>query len=149
MIDPDTSRRRPVPSGCTALRFRKAARRVSQIYDAYLEPHGLTITQYGVLAHIKRLDGTSIGALAAELVMDPTTLTRNLQPLLKRDLISLAPSEQDRRTRSLRLTAHGRAALDKARSGWEQAQAHVAKVLGADHAPLSRAIDDMLAKLTQ
>jgi len=135
------------PAACTALRFRKAARRVSQIYDAYLAPFGLTITQYGLLAHIRRLPGCSIGSLAAELVMDPTTLTRNLRPLRQRELVELAPDRHDRRTRTLRLTARGRAALAKGRGGWERAQAHMAQVLGPDHGPLGDAIDAMLARL--
>ena len=137
-----------LPAGCTALRFRKAARRVSQIYDSFLEPYDLTITQFGLLAHIRRLDGTSIGALAAELVMDPTTLTRNLHPLQQRGLVLLEPSKQDRRTRTLRLSAEGRAALKAAAPGWEKAQKHIAGVLGTDHGPLSTAIDHMLERLS-
>ncbi len=136
------------PGGCTALRFRKAARRVSQIYDMFLEPHGLTITQYGLLAHIRRLEGVTIGALASELVMDPTTLTRNLTPLVKRNLVLLVPGKLDKRSRTLRLTAQGIATLEAARSGWQQAQRHMADVLGTDHAPLSDAIDRMLTRLT-
>lgn len=134
-------------AGCTALRFRKAARRVSQIYDGFLAPYGLTITQFGLLAHISRLDGTTIGALAAELVMDPTTLTRNLRPLQQRGLVTLRPSKHDKRQRELRLSEVGRKTLHDARPGWQDAQKHIAEVLGADHAPLSGAIDRMLTRL--
>jgi len=137
-----------IPGGCTALRFRKAARRVSQIYDHCLAPYGLSITQYGLLAHIQRLEGVTIGALAAELVMDPTTLTRNLRPLQQRDLVALTPSKEDRRQREMRLTKKGRESLKKARPGWEQAQRHIAELLGPDHAPLSGAIDRMLSRLS-
>ena len=55
---------------------------MTQIYDRHLEPTGLTITQYGLLSHLRSLDGVSIGALAERLVMDPTTLTRTLGPLV-------------------------------------------------------------------
>ena len=137
----------PAPAGCTALRFRKAARRVSQIYDAFLAPHDLTITQFGLLAHIERLPDSSIGALATELVMDPTTLTRNLAPRRQRRLVALRPDAHARRARTLRLTAAGRAALDRGRAGWEEAQSHMARVLGPDHGPLSAAIDTMLERL--
>jgi DNA-binding MarR family transcriptional regulator len=131
------------------LRFRKAARRVSQLYDCCLEAYGLTITQYGLLAHIRRLDGVSIGALATELVMDPTTLTRNLRPLQKRNLVVLVVAEDDKRTRSLQLTAGGRALLKEARPGWEAAQRKMAEVLAEDLAPLSDTIDRMLEKLAR
>lgn len=137
-----------MPTGCTALRFRKAARRVSQIYDEHLAPYGLTITQYGLLAHIRRLEGTTIGELAAELVMDPTTLTRNLGPLIGRELVSIAPGKRDKRSRILSLTHTGKAELKDAAAGWKAAQRNIAEVLGEDHAPLSAAIDRMLDRLT-
>lgn len=137
------------PGGCTALRFRKAARRVSQIYDAHLAPYGLTITQYGLLAHIQRLDGVTIGDLANELVMDPTTLTRNLSPVVKRGLVAVTPGKRDRRARTLRLTDEGRTTVKTARTGWKAAQAGIAAVLGRDHGPLSEAIDRMLEKLSE
>jgi len=130
------------------LRFRKAARRVSQIYDEHLAPFGLTITQYGLLAHIQRLDGVSVGALASELVMDPTTLTRNLGPLVKQDLVTVAPGKRDKRARTIRLTAAGREALRNGGAGWKAAQRSIADVLGEDLAPLSGAIDRMLEKLS-
>lgn len=120
---------------------------MSQIYDAYLAPYNLTITQFGLLAHIRRLDGVSIGNLAAELVMDPTTLTRNLRPLIKRDLVTLAPDKHDKRARVLRLTDSGRQTLATAHPGWQKAQAHIAAVLGDDHEPLSAVIDTMLGRL--
>lgn len=140
---------RSEPSGCTALRFRKAARRVSQIYDGCLEPYGVTITQFGLLAHIGRMEGVSIGALAAELVMDPTTLTRNLTPLRRRALVSLQPSAQDKRVQVLGLTAEGKQMLVAARPGWEEAQRRLAETLGPDLAPLSGAIDRMLERLSE
>lgn len=135
--------------GCTALRFRKAARRVSLIYDEHLARYGLTITQYGLLAHIRRLDGVSIGELATELVMDPTTLTRNLGPLIDRGLVAMTPGRRDKRSRNLSLTASGKDSLKLASAGWKAAQASIAKVLGDDHGPLSAAIDRMLAKLSE
>lgn len=122
---------------------------MSQLYDGCLAAYGLTITQYGLLAHIRRLDGVSIGALASELVMDPTTLTRNLRPLQKRNLVALVVAEDDKRTRVLRLTDEGRALLKEARPGWEAAQKQMAEVLAEDLAPLSDAIDRMLARLAE
>lgn len=136
-------------SGCTCLRFRKAARLVSQIYDRHLEPAGLTVTQFGLLAHLKRHDGVNVGALAEMLVMDPTTLTRNLRPLERRGLIASEPDPRDRRSRRLSLTAKGRAALKAARPHWERAQAQIRRALGdADAAALHATLDDVLARLS-
>src|ERR1051326_8615634 len=120
----------PVSVGCTCLRLRKAARRITQIYDGYVEPFGLTITQFGLLAHLRVLDGISVGALAGELVMDPTTLTRNLGPLERKGLVRIEPDPADRRARNLHLSEAGREILRAARPAWARAQQHVEKILG-------------------
>lgn len=139
-----------LPRGCLCLRFRKAARRVSQIYDHHLEPFGVTITQYGLLGHIKGNDGIGIGALATLLVMDPTTVTRNLRPLQRQGRIVFAQDPADRRQRNLHLTDVGREVLALARPGWEAAQAEIAGVLGGTDGPLvAGIIDRMLVKLTE
>ena len=137
------------PSGCSCLRFPKAARRVSLIYDQHLEPFGLTVTQYGLLGHVRTHDGIGVGALAQKLVMDQSTLTCNLRPLMRRGLVVMAPSPADRRNRNLHLTSAGRAELTDARPGWEAAQRHMASVLGDDDGPmLAVAIDRMLENLS-
>ncbi len=137
------------PSGCTCLRLRKVARRVSQIYDHALAPYNLTVTQYGLLGHIKTLDGIGIGALAEALVMDPTTLTRNLKPLETRKLVVAVADIRDRRNRNLHLTDAGRTALSTARPGWEAAQRKIAELLGDKDGPeLATMIDALLVKLS-
>ncbi|MGE0768375.1 MAG: MarR family winged helix-turn-helix transcriptional regulator [Hyphomicrobiaceae bacterium] len=136
-------------SGCTCLRLRKAARRVSQIYDQHLQRFGLTVTQYGLLGHVRLHDGIGIGALAEMLVMDPTTLTRNMRPLIRRGLVVMAPNPADRRNRNLHLTAAGREEFAGARSGWEAAQREIAAVLGEKDGPaLAATIDRMLERLS-
>jgi DNA-binding MarR family transcriptional regulator len=134
--------------GCTCARLRKATRRVSQIYDRHLAPFGLTITQYGLLAQLRRLDGVSIGALAETLIMDPTTLSRNLRPMEKRGLVRLVPDPNDRRSRQLHLTAEGRAAQARAKPAWAQAQRHVEDTLGPGEAvTLNDVLDRSLDRL--
>jgi hypothetical protein len=39
-------------SGCTCLRLRRAARQMTQIYDGALEPAGITVNQFGLLAKL-------------------------------------------------------------------------------------------------
>lgn len=134
--------------GCTCLRLRKASRRVSQIYDRSLEPLGLTVTQFSLLGYLDRLAGLSIGALAEKLVMDPTTLTRNLRPLERRGLVVLAPDPNDRRSRCLHLTAAGRKAHQEAKPAWARAQRHIDKALGdVDASGLNTVLDRVLERL--
>ncbi len=139
---------REFKSTCSASRFRKAARRITQIYDQLLEPYGLTITQYGLLGHLKYFDGISVGALAEKLVMDPTTLTRNLRPLERQGYVTLTQDDKDRRSRKLNLTETGLRKYTTARPGWEAAQERIANVLGPEDSSLlamkiDRMIDDL------
>ncbi|MGF1622867.1 MAG: MarR family winged helix-turn-helix transcriptional regulator [Rhodomicrobiaceae bacterium] len=148
MSDEAEKKRTPTP-GCTCFRLRKASRAVSQIYDHFLEPHGLTITQYGLLAQLVQHDGISIGALAEKLIMDPTTLTRNLRPLERDGLVLFASDPEDRRTRRLQLTEKGRATHKTARPAWIEAELHIDEMLGETEAPaLNAALDHLLKRLS-
>lgn len=138
----------PKLMGCTCSRLRKVTRRVSQIYDRSLEPSGLTVTQYALLAHLAAFDGISIGALADKMVMDPTSLTRSLRPLERQGLIALKPNRDDRRVRSLHLTAAGRCAFDNARPAWARTQRFIELVIGELETPaLHAALDRVLERL--
>jgi len=132
------------------LRLRKAARRMTQIYDQHLEPFGLTVTQFSLLGHVRSFDGIGIGALADKLITDPTTLTRNLGPLARRNLLVLAQDPNDRRSRRLHLTDKGRDAYVAARPGWAQAQRKIEQTLGDRPASaLNDALDHMLERMAE
>jgi hypothetical protein len=76
------------PEECTCLAIRQAARHITQFYDQHLAPAGLRITQFSILAKLRRLGPMTINALADELVMDRTTLGRNILPLVREGLLS-------------------------------------------------------------
>src|SRR5271166_4675541 len=99
---------------CICLAVRQAARHVTQSYDQFLAPAGLRTTQFSVLAKLKRKGPMTINALAAELVMDRTTLGRNILPLERDGLISIEPLESDRRSKALHLTKAGDKRLEAA-----------------------------------
>ena len=101
------------PAGCNCLALRQAARHVSQFYDQFLIGSGLRTTQYSILARLQRKGTMSINALAAELVMDRTTLGRNILPLQRDGLIAIAAGQTDRRSKELQLTRAGAARLRK------------------------------------
>lgn len=128
--------------GCTCSAVRKAARRISALYDQSLEPYGLTITQFGLMAKLHEHGPEGIGALAQRMIMDPTTLTRNLRPLERQGFIRFEPDPNDRRARCPVLTDDGRTVLRRARAGWHEAQRKVADGLGGDEL---RALHQVLA----
>lgn len=118
-----------VANTCTCFNLRKATRVLTQIFDEQLKPSGLLITQFTILVAIAQVGSGTINDLADRLVMDRTTLTRNLKPLEREGLITIQPGE-DRRLRIISLTLKGRNALATALPLWEQAQASVIDGLG-------------------
>jgi DNA-binding MarR family transcriptional regulator len=137
-------------ANCTCLRLRRTARRVTQIYDQMLEPAGLTLAQFSLIAHLYAGEGLSVGDLAEALDTDPTTLTRNLKPLIERRLVSVRQDEEDRRRRAIVLTPAGRGLLPVAYPLWRKAQAHMVRLLGESHtAQLNKTLDRSLGRLTR
>ena len=127
-------------AGCVGSNIRRANRAVSQFYDDVLRPSGLRITQFSLLARVMELQPVTINDLAEAALMDRTTLGRNLKPLEKQGLVRIAPGP-DRRTRLVRPTAEGGAALARTLPLWQKAQAHMRNELGADRA--DRLISDL------
>src|ERR1700745_3597316 len=117
-------------SDCNCLAVRQAARYITQFYDRYLAAAGLRTTQYGILARLKRQGPMSINALAAELVVDRTTLGRNIRPLERDDLIAIESDPSDGRSKRLRLTKAGDARFRRAQKHWADAQKHFERVYG-------------------
>ncbi len=121
-----------VPSAaCACGRLRRATRALTQLYDDLMVPSGLRVTQFSLLSTLAR-DGTArISDLADALLLDRTALSRTLDPLLERGLVSIV-SGRDARTREVSLTRAGEKALRAALPQWQHAQIQVANKLGSD-----------------
>src|SRR5260221_12564694 len=130
----------PVPENCNCLAFRQAARHITQFYDRFLAPAGLRTTQFSILAKLRRLGPMTINALAAELVMDRTTLGRNILPLKREGLIAIAQGRTDRRSKELRLTTSGAERLRAAAARRSEAQRRFETVFGGKRASALRAL---------
>ena len=128
------------PEQCNCLAVRQAARHITQFYDKCLSPSGLRTTQFSILAKLKRLGPMTINALAADLVMDRTTLGRNILPLQREGLIAVVRGRIDRRSKELRVTEAGAERLRAAVKGWVEAQARFEAVFGADRTAELRAL---------
>jgi len=116
---------------CICLAVRQAARHVTQTFDQFLAPAGLRTTQFSILAKLKRKGPMTINALADDLVMDRTTLGRNILPLERDGLIAIEPMASDRRSKELRLTKAGDKRLQAAREGWIKAQTRFESAFGS------------------
>lgn len=131
-----------VPGTCASFHLRRADRVITQLYDEALRPVGLKSTQFTLLTAIRLKGPVAINGLAQGMVMDRTTLTRNLRPLEKEGLIRIAPGK-DRRVREVSLTETGKSRLKRALPIWRQVQERVAKRLGAER--MARLLEDLSA----
>lgn len=126
---------------CTCAKVRRTARRLTQAYDRALQPLGLRLTQYSVLANLEQAGPLSVTDLAALLAMERTTLTRNLGPLSQAGWITVGPGP-DRRSRTVALTEAGRAVVQRAQPLWREAERSLRRALGREHtAALHRLLD--------
>src|ERR1700730_10624192 len=103
---------------CACFNFRKASRSVTQLFDQILAPTGLRSTQLVILMTSQLLGPSSIARLAREMVMDRSTLTRNLKPILGMGLLQFSHSSAGKH-KSVELTDEGRAALVRGLPYWE------------------------------
>ncbi len=133
------------PAACNSLALRQAARHVTQFYDQFLAPSGLRSTQYSILARLQRRGPMTINALAAALVMDRTTLSRNILPLQRDGLIAVGAGKADRRSKALSLTAAGIARWRSGLKGWQQAQSRFEAAFGVKRAKQLRALTNEIA----
>ncbi len=118
-----------VAACCTCANLRRAARALTRSYDAVLQPSGLKVTQFSLLIATAFTGPQPMSSLAKALVMDRTTLTRNLKPLEAQGLVQVSVGE-DRRLRQIGITPKGRARLKAALPLWQQAQERVIEDLG-------------------
>lgn len=114
---------------CLCAAVRKAGRLLTRQYDRHLKPSGLKVTQYSMLANIGRNPGITVSDLATLLMMDQTTVTRNLALLDRDGLVKVEPDQDDRRVRRVWASARGTARLQEAKPLWDQAQQEVEQAL--------------------
>jgi DNA-binding MarR family transcriptional regulator len=127
---------------CACFNIRKAARAITSFYDSVLlQPTGLHSTQAILLVAIAGAGTPTISRLAEAMVMDRTTLARDLKPLAELGLVRITPGD-DRRTRQVQVTDLGRAKVREIIPLWEQAQAKII-AHGLGHARWGKLYEDL------
>ena len=130
-------------AACACGRLRRASRALTQLYDDVMAPSGLRLTQFSLLRTLARNGALKISDLAERMLLDRTALSRNLDPLVERRLVSVSAG-RDARTREVALTPKGEAALQAATKHWIRAQQDVERRIGK---PKLDALIALLAEL--
>ncbi|MBL8343012.1 MAG: winged helix-turn-helix transcriptional regulator [Rubrivivax sp.] len=135
------------PQGCTHLKLRQLGRLVARHYEAHVAPTGLKNMQYSLLSHVVKLGPLHMGALAAAMKVDASTLSRNLAPLVARRLVEVGAGS-DQRSRLVGATLAGQALREEAQQAWKRAQLALNRRLGeARVAALHAALEEAMALL--
>ncbi|MBX3521132.1 MAG: MarR family transcriptional regulator [Xanthobacteraceae bacterium] len=119
---------------CACTILRQAARVATQHFDKTLATSGLRISQLSVLTTLRYVGPKTINELAEIMVLDRTTLGRNLRPLQRDGYIAVEAGQDDRRTKKLVLTKKGEKAAVKAMDSWGDAQTSFEQAIGLDNA---------------
>ena len=123
------------------MRVRLIGRAVTAIYDGALEGQGLTIAQLNLLAAVGMAGPCPPSALGEVLQLERSTVSRNLNLLLRHGWIE-AVSSDAKGIREVALTRAGRSKIESVMPEWRRAQREAAKLLGTDGV---RAIQDIAA----
>jgi DNA-binding MarR family transcriptional regulator len=136
-----------LPQGCTNLKLRQLMRGVARHYDAELASTGLKTTQYSLLSYVLKLGPLRPGELARAIKMEPSTLTRNLRPLVDAGWVTLQAGP-DARSRLVAITEAGRAKRQAAQACWKAAQQGLNARLGVERvAALHQLLDEAMEHL--
>ena len=117
-----------LPCACGSL--RRASRALTKAYEEALRPHGLTATQFTILQVLTLAGELTQGALGDALVMDSTSLSRTLRPMVANKWVAVRHGDEDRRQRFISLAAEGRSKFRHASSAWEATQQKLRAELG-------------------
>lgn len=124
---------------CLGMALRQATRALTQRYDAAFSAVGIRSTQFNLLVALAQAPAVPMSRLAKAVVMDRTTLTRNLAPLVRRGLVAETGAD-DKRVRSYALTPRGQQLLARALPDWKAAQARILSALPEEDAEQLRRI---------
>jgi DNA-binding MarR family transcriptional regulator len=114
---------RPAQSGSDSREFviedslgylvNKAARMMAQQLGEQLRPAGVRIGQWAVLMFLWARDGLSQAELSRVVAIEPPTMVRTIDRMVRDGLVTRAPDPNDGRVSRIYLTDRGRALRDE------------------------------------
>lgn len=115
---------------CVAYNLGKAYKVVNRMFEEELRAVGLTNSQFAVLVTLARFGEMSSHALAEKLGSDPSTISRNMDLLERRQLVRESVDKQDRRVRLYAITEEAEETLGAGVQKWKRAQRRALRALG-------------------
>lgn len=120
-----------VATECIGVRVRILNRVITNIFDHALQPLDLKLTQGNILVMLSLYGGASPGDIGKVLLMEKSTVSRNLERMRKKGWIDVA-GRDDGQAQVVSVTAKGRKLLKAAHAAWEKAQEQASLLLGEE-----------------
>jgi DNA-binding MarR family transcriptional regulator len=130
---------------CLARRVLLLTRTISGLYNEALRPLGLTVSQLNLLVIVAKRGPISPGAVAKQLNMDKSTLSRNVRLMEDHRWLSVSPGPSGR-SQSLTIEPKGRKLIETAQPLWQGAQERARHLLGERGARSIYTTSDNLSK---
>jgi DNA-binding MarR family transcriptional regulator len=129
---------------CNCFTVKKAARQISRFYDAHLQPTGLRITQFLILAALNEQKSAAVNGLAERLDIERTAMGKMVGVLERDGFVRIVPSPTDGRSRIVELSPKGAALYERAAPLWREAQRQFNQLNGVKKVgALRRSLADM------
>jgi DNA-binding MarR family transcriptional regulator len=117
--------------GCLGARVSRLHRLVARAYEQELQPLGISLPQIEILSQLMAsADAVRPAALAAELMLERSTLSRNLALMRAKGWIIGVETSATGRTMSVAIADPGIDVLANAASGWHRRQTEMRNALG-------------------
>lgn len=121
------------------------AQDIKNLAERILAPYDLTLEQFQSLKALTRNNAMPQRELCQEIKKNPANMTRILDRLEGKSLISRQPDPNDRRAYLVLLTSKGRLLFDEVEDVFEQFSAEVHKGLTPDLRRITRKAFDIMA----
>jgi DNA-binding MarR family transcriptional regulator len=120
-----------VRGACLGMRVARLHRVVARVYEQALQTAGLSLPQMEILTELTSAKGpVRPAALAARLMLERSTISRNLALMQKRGWVTVAETSPTGRAMSVIIAGPGVAAFTSASAAWRSAQTSAATMLG-------------------
>lgn len=110
----------------------RANRLIEEDLSKRLHSNGIAIEQYRVLKSLEEEGPLPMGRLAERVLVEPATLTKIIDRMVREALVFRVPDEKDRRKVRVALSSAGVAMSRELGGIGDDHEKHIAEALGAD-----------------
>ncbi|MBX7205342.1 MAG: MarR family winged helix-turn-helix transcriptional regulator [Bacteroidia bacterium] len=118
------------PTGCVNAKLRRLHRLLNQHYQQAYKPFGLQGTMVPIMFMVGKMPGINQKTLADRLVLDQSTMSRDIQKLYSKGWIAVYKGD-DPRNSELYITNEGYKLLEKVAPVWQQLHNRTSSLLGS------------------